>query len=262
MKFKNLILIFLLLLTELFTSIAQRTPDKDKGVTGGLPKFKSDSTIIFTSPRPLLTLDETMKQMTNGAGINIIFSESGFGFGGFWKKYYGQNYALSIDLNFSEATNSDELPSPDYKYGQYLVAFKKNRLYNIPLTVSLQKYFFQNVLLENLKPFIIAGAGPSFIFASPYYKYIDSTGLFEYKDFFASLKEAKLYTRFGGFVGIGADFGKTYKNFYSFSIKYYYIPFGGDGIESMYYNPPLQLNVPPIKNFGGIQLNISFGLKY
>lgn len=256
MKFKNL-LYFLILFLLTFSQVqSQNIPNNEKGLTGGKPTFKPDSNIIFISPRPLLTLDETMKLLTNGVGFNIVFSESGFGFGGFWKKYVGQNYAYGIDLNISEALNSDELPSPDYNYGQYLVAFKKNRLYNIPLMLSFQKYFFQHTLMENLKPFIVVGGGPSFIFASPYYKEGDPL---QYKDFFSSLKDAKVYTRFGAYVGIGTDFGKTYKNFYSFSLKYYYIPFGGDGIESM---DQYQTTVKPIKNFGGIQLNVSFGMKY
>jgi hypothetical protein len=256
MKFLKFKLLLILFYFTFSIANSQNLKEIDKGITGGKPIFKIDSSIVFISPRPLLTLEESIQLITNGVGVNIIFSESGFGFGGFLKKYIKQDYSISLDLNFSESVNSDELPSPDYNYGQYLVAYKKNRLYNVPLMLGFQKYFFQNTLMESLKPFLVIGGGTTFVISTPYYK--DGDPL-QYKDFFSSLKDAKLYTKLGAYIGIGADFVKNHKSFYSFSLKYYYIPFGGDGIESM---DQYQTTVKPITNFGGIQLNVAFGLKY
>jgi hypothetical protein len=53
---------------------------------------------------------------------------------------------------------------------------------------------------------------------------------------------------------MGANFGSNNKTLVSANIRYYIIPFGGEGLES--------IKDLPITQFGGIFLSLSFGTKF
>jgi hypothetical protein len=93
--------------------------------------------------------------------------------------------------------------------------------------------------------------GPTLIIKTPYITE-GADGIPYYHEFFSSFGDATFYGRFGGFVGIGAYFGNIAKgNLVGANIRYYAIPFGGAGLESM--------AGLPITNFGGIFLSLTVG---
>jgi len=94
-----------------------------------------------------------------------------------------------------------------------------------------------------LRPFISAGIGPTFILSTPYDR-----------EFFNAFGYGAFYTRFGAFIGAGANFGNTNRSIMGLNIRYYFIPFGGNGLES--------IRDLPIKNFGGVFLSLSLGIRY
>ena len=112
-----------------------------------------------------------------------------------------------------------------------------------PVIFGANYYVLTEELDNNFKPYISFGLGPTFILSTPYEK-----------EFFDSFGYSSAYTRFGSFVGIGADLSGTGKSVMSVNIKYYYIPFGGDGLES--------IKKLPLENFGGIFLTLSVGMKF
>lgn len=236
------------------------------------PKYNPDTTFIFKSPRPLLEPDIRKKDPVFGYGLSVLFSNNGFGLGAFFNyKLVSELYAFA-SLYISGARKTDEFDTPIYynpyenPYSYYLrVEGKKNRLFNIPLMFGVQKFFFANKLSDNFKPYAEAGIGPSFIISTPYqeapytferdmYGYVIPDSLGYYYDFFESFKLAKLHIKPGGFIGIGANFESIPKSILGVNIRYYYIPFGGDGLESM-------LN-QPIKDFGGLFISLNIGVRF
>jgi len=216
-------------------------------VTGEDPEA-FDSTIVFESPRPLLDVDAKRKPATSAVGIDLLFSQSGWGLGGFFQTKLADNLSLFTHLGFSGARNTDELENA--WYGPIpVVANKVNRLFIIPVTAGVQYRLFSESLQESFRPFVSAGLSPTFILATPYLK----DGL--YYEFFSSFGHATSYTRVGGVFGIGSFFGDPRKgSLIGVQLRYFTIPFGDGGLESM--------RGSPISNFGGIFLSLTVGHQY
>jgi outer membrane protein W len=112
-----------------------------------------------------------------------------------------------------------------------------------PLTFGLQYYILKDKLTDSFKPYFSAGAGPTLILSTPYEK-----------EFFNSFGYGTFYGRFGGFVGLGANLGANSNSLLGLNLKYYFIPFGGKGIES--------IQDFPMKDLGGVFLSLTVGTKY
>lgn len=206
------------------------------------PKFNPDTTFIFYSPRPLINPNQSPDAFKNAWGIDLLFSESGFGMGAFYQKTLAKDYFGFLSLYISGARNTDEFESYDENY-QLRVPNKINRLYIFPLMLGFQKNFFTDELTSTLRPYLSIGFGPTLIMSTPYEK-----------EFFTAFGSAKFYGRFGGFIGAGANFGSSANMLTGINIRYYYIPFGGKGLES--------IRDLPIETFGGIYLSLTIGEKY
>ncbi|MCU0331072.1 MAG: hypothetical protein MUC47_08885 [Candidatus Kapabacteria bacterium] len=207
-----------------------------------------DTLIVFESPRPLLENGGIQRPRDNAAGIDLLFSGSGWGFGGFYQRSLGGDATAFLHLGISGRRNSDEFenawlgPIP-------VVAGKLNRLFMFPVSLGVQYRLFSTSLQESFRPFLSAGAGPTFIVSTPYIR--DG----QFYEFFSSFGQATLHTRFGAHVGIGSFFGTpSTGSLVGVQVRYYTIPFGGDGLESMRDNP--------ITNFGGIFLSLTVGGMY
>lgn len=216
-------------------------------VTGEDPEA-FDSTIVFESPRPLLDVDAKRKPATSAVGIDLLFSQSGWGLGGFFQTKLADNLSVFAHLGFSGARNTDELENA--WYGPIpVVANKVNRLFIVPITAGVQYRLFSESLQESFRPFVSAGISPTFILATPYLK----DGL--YYEFFSSFGHATSYTRVGGVFGIGSFFGDPRKgSLIGVQLRYFTIPFGDSGLESM--------RGSPISNFGGVFLSLTVGHQY
>ena len=216
-------------------------------VTGGpMPGrgLSEDTTIIFPSPRPLLADQQTLQSLKQGFGIDLLFSSNGFGAGVFYQRIFNDKVSGFINLGISGARNTDEIEYYDQYAQQVFIPYKVNRLFILPLTLGVQYRVFADNIAETLRPYVSAGVGTTFVVAAPY---VDNVGI-QY-DFFQSLGYANTYTRFGGFVGVGANFGTIAKSIMGVNARYYFIPFGGNGIES--------IRESPIHDFGGLFLSLS-----
>lgn len=202
---------------------------------------EEDSTIIFKSPRPLISEQQQSKLNSKIWGVDVLFSTNGFGAGFFYQRNFSELTSGFINLGISGARNSDEFEYYDIQAEKYLVKDKINRLYIFPLTVGVQYRLFADKIAETFRPHVNMGIGTTFILSTPYDR-----------EFFSAFGYANGYTRFGGFLGIGADLGGSGKNSMGVNVRYYFIPFGGDGLES--------ISGLPITDFGGLFLTISVGL--
>ncbi|MGE5480728.1 MAG: hypothetical protein ACM3U1_09920 [Chloroflexota bacterium] len=209
-----------------------------------------DTTFIFEPAEPLRTISDPAIIAKGAWGIDISISESGFGGGAFFNRNLNDDYSLLLQMFITGKRNTDEFEVWDPDVQDWRVRDKVNRLFMIPIMAGVQKYIFRNSLSENFKPYVFLGGGPAIIFSTPYE---DNVG--RLVDWFTAWSYAKTYFRFGGFGGIGANFGGVGKNsMLGVNLRYYYIPFGGDGLES--------IRGLPIKNFGGIVLSITIGATY
>ena len=211
--------------------------------TSRLPEKGNDSTIIFKPARPLIDTNAYNTVMKSVKGIDLLFSNYGFGFGAFYQHLIANDTYWFCGLYFTEAKNSNEFLQFDpYLYYTY-IPNKLNEIYMFPLTAGIQKYILKDVLSETFKPFVNCGFGPTFLISSPY----------NVKRFLsAELNLSKFYTRFGAFIGLGCNIGTSGKTMTGLNIRYYYIPFGGKGLES--------IRDEPITNFGGLFLSLSFAI--
>lgn len=240
---QNFITFFILLLFFSMTLFSQ-----DKGAPSEFPK---DSTIIFESPRPLVKSEIKKSLPKGGWGANIHFNESGFGFGMILNFNLSNSLILQSDFSISNARNTDEFDSY-YYYGYvyyYQVKDKINRLYKMPINIGLQYLPFKDDMSPSFQPFFTLGGGFSMILANPYT--FDRIPNGQMVGWFESFKYGDFYIRPSGFIGVGAYFADISQRIYSASFKYHYIPFGGNGLESI-------INYP-ITNFGVFSLNLTIG---
>ncbi|MCX7879269.1 MAG: hypothetical protein N2517_01245 [Ignavibacteria bacterium] len=229
MKMFRLFCLVILLSFNLFGNDSRKTLPVRAG---------SDTTIIFSSPKPLIENDVIFNKSQRFWGLSLVLSNSGFGFGAFYEFNILPNTTFFANLYISGARNTDEFEYYDPWTGRIFIPNKVNRLYMFPLTFGLKHYFLTDVLFPNFSPYVNFGVGPTFIFASPYNK-----------EFFTSLKYLDTYIRFGSFLGCGFDIPTSDKSALGVSARYYWIPFGGRGLES--------IKDKPITDFGGLFLALS-----
>ena len=224
----------------------------------------TDTTIVFTPSDPNLIRSENYNPLTHAWGIDILTSNNGFGVGTFYRYEISDEFSFIMNFAISDVKDDAEFEQYDYAYDYYsdyysvqsYVPGKKNRLLLLPLHACVQYRLFKDDIVDNFRPFIMAGLGPTMIFVSPYANYTTNTNgnVVEHKtepiDFFTSLKYGKMRYTVGGFIGVGVNFGMEKGTITSLSVKYLLAPFP-DGIEVMQGGY--------MKNFGGFFISLAFG---
>lgn len=202
--------------------------------------IKRDSSFVFKPSKPLLLHTSKTSSLNSALGADLIFSTSGFGVGFFYHNFLTESGLITANFFISGLRNTDEIEYWDWNTGQWVVPYKINRLYLLPVTLGYSHIMFADALGGNFKPFASIGVGPSFIFSTPYVK-----GWFE------AWQDVNVLTRLGGYIGIGGYFKTIGNSVANVNIKYYYIPIGGNGIES--------IEGLPIYDAGGLVLSLSIG---
>jgi len=179
----------------------------------------------------------------NAWGADIMFGESGFGLGTFYRRNYSRDLTGFFDFSISETKDDREVDYYDYYTGRTYSPNKINRAFVMPLNVGIQYRLFSDVLTENFRPYISAAVGPNFIVTTPYEE-----------EFFTSFKYARMNYAIGGYIGLGANIGESRSNLLGLSVRYYYTSIFGDGIETM-------LGAVK-KNFGQIFISLNLGVMY
>ena len=227
--------------------------------TGAFAQYTAapDTTIIFTPSNPNLIRPQSYTPTTKAWGLDLLMSNNGFGLGVFYRYEFSDELSLMGNFAISDVKDEAEFEQYDY-YGNSFVPGKKNRLLMMPLTVGIQYRLFKDDIVDNFRPFINAGFGPTMVYVSPYARpinYYFSDGTYAYTDpgkidFFTALKYGKMRYTLGGFIGAGVYFGMEKGTLTGLSVKYFLAPFP-DGIEVM--------EGGFIRNFGGLFITITFG---
>lgn len=214
-------------------------------ITGEDP-MPTDTTMIFTPARPLMEEIASNAVANNAAGMDLLFSGSGWGIGGFYHHRIVEDVTIFGHIAVTPRRNADEVENVWYNGYIPVVANKVNRLFMFPITVGVQYRLFSQTLQETFRPFISAGVTGTPILQTPYLQ----DGL--YYEFFESFGYGTWHFRMGGVFGVGAVFGSLGKgSLIGVNVRYYTIPYGEPGLES--------LAGLPISNFGGVFLSLSVG---
>ncbi len=178
----------------------------------------------------------------NAFGLDIMFSEGGFGLGTFYRHRITNKITVFADLSGSEAKDEKEFEYVDYFGNTYTIG-KKNRVYLFPFNFGAQYRLFEKVIYDNLRPYLNLGIGPSMVLTTPYDK-----------EFFSAFGDAKVRLTAGGYFGLGANFGLDKNSLVGINLRYYIIHFFDKGVESLagrFKN-----------NLGGFYLTINVGMMY
>jgi hypothetical protein len=218
----------------------------------GEPPVAADTTIIFTPVVPLIGEESRSVLATQGAGVNLLFSGSGWSFGGYYSVELGSSLTFSVDAFFASRRNTDEFEDV-YFNNIPVVSQKKNRVFNVPLSLSLRYRLFEDGLQESFRPYIAVGATATAVIVTPY---LDLMYFGEpqdrYYEFFESFGHATTTFRPGGFIGLGSSFGSLEKGgTFGVSIRYYVIPYGEPGVVS--------IRDLPMTSFNGLFITLSIG---
>jgi len=164
---------------------------------------------------------EPMSFPPNAWGFDLMISDGGFGFGGFYRHHIVNNFTMFSDISFSEMKDEREFEYIDI-FGNKFTVGKKNRVFVVPLNFGIQYRMFANELADNLRPYINLGVGPSFIVTTPYSE-----------EFFKSFSYAQFKVAAGGYIGFGANFGLNKSSLLGLNFRYYIIKLFDDGVESL-----------------------------
>ncbi len=155
-------------------------------------------------------------------GGDVIFSESSFGVGFFYEQNFDRLTRGFINLSIGEEKTKNEFERYDY-WGRPYTIGKVNRVYGMPLILGVTKRLFTGVLTDNFRPYLSGGIGPSAIITTPYDK-----------EFFNSLKFAKVYPAGGAFIAFGANIGISHTKLLGLELRYEYLHLFGSEVETLY----------------------------
>ena len=179
---------------------------------------------------------------SNALGFDLLIGESGFGFGGFYRRQLSTKFTVFGDVSISEAKDEREIEYVD-PYGQTFTVGKQNRVFQIPFTLGAQFRLFENELTDNLRPYINAGFGPTIALTTPYEE-----------EFFRAFSYSQTHYAVGGYAGFGANFGLDQKSLIGINVRYYYTKFIDEGVEILKGKYKNQLS--------GFYITLNFGFMY
>ena len=218
----------------------------------------ADTTIVFEPSMPDLIRENPYQSPPDAWGFDIMISNNGFGAGGFFRHEFSGELSGMLTLAMSDVKDDAEVEYFDY-FGNSFIPGKKNRMIMIPLMAAVQLRLFKEDIMDNFRPYLSAGVGPTMMFVAPYsFTHVidDSLGRSEIPEeveFFESLKYGQAKYTIGGYLSAGAYFGAPYGTLMGLSIRYYFVPFPG-GIEVM--------DGVRVKNFGGFYITLNIGSFY
>jgi hypothetical protein len=178
----------------------------------------------------------------NAFGMDLMFSEGGFGLGTFYRREIAGDVTVFTDFSISEAKDPQEFTYVDY-YGNTYTPNKVNRAFILPINFGMQYRLFEKVIFDNLRPYINAAVGPSIVVTTPYDR-----------EFFNAFGKAHARYTLGGYVGLGANFGLDKSSLVGLNVRYYVIHFFNQGVEIL--SGRLE------NDLGGVFITLNIGMMY
>jgi hypothetical protein len=215
----------------------------------------SDSTVTLESREPLL----------NAWGLDVLVSNDGFGLGTFYRRQFTEDLSGFAMLSISESKEEKEFEFFDQFTFQSFTPGKLRRFLVMPLTAGVQYRLFREDIMDNFRPFVNAGAGPTMIFSAPFadltYDANGTLARVTQVEFFKSLGRGQAHYTASGFIGVGANFGNEASNVFGVNFRYYFTYLLGDGLPSL-YEPGRGNVIATKKSFGGFFITLNVGMAY
>ena len=231
-KQRQLPLMLLLLFSFLHSPALFAQEEEGKRIIFDDPNQKKEGTLLT---------EEDLQQKRNGWGIDLMISDDGFGFGAFYHHEFSDIITGTFSTSFSEAKDAREFEYYTY-WGDVVSPNKLNRIFRTPMFFGIQYRLFKETIADNFRPFLNLGAGPVFIYTTPYEH-----------EWFKSFGYGHPYWTYGGFFGMGAHFGFDRGTILGVNFRYYIIPLP-EGIQGVYQGPKLNAN--------GFFITLNFGAAY
>ncbi len=146
---------------------------------------------------------------------------------------------LSLDVLMSAARKSEEFEVQDGTYTY--VPNKIHRVFILPCMLGLSQALFTEEMTGRMRPILSCGIGLNTVLIGSYDPYAS--------DYFQSLFHAQSEFRPAAFVGVGASVRNSESSSMIIDARYFILPFGGDGVES--------IRGVPMVNFDGLFLSLS-----
>jgi len=202
----------------------------------------------------------------NAWGLDVLVSNDGFGLGTFYRREFSEDLSGFALLSVSESKDDREFEQfdPFYPY-QSVIPGKLQRFLVIPLTFGVQYRLFREDIMDNFRPFVNAGAGPTMVFAAPFVELTtSSTGSVQATqiEFFKSLGRGQAHYTASAFIGVGANFGSEKSNVFGVNFRYYFTYLLGDGLPSLYREGTQGEVIGKKKDFGGFFITLNVGMAY
>ena len=178
----------------------------------------------------------------NAWGMDLMFGEGGFGLGTFYRRQLSGTFTGFVDFSMSETKDEREVTYVDY-FGNTYTPNKVNRAFQLPVTFGIQYRLFPESLMDNFRPYINLGVGPTLILTTPY----DT-------EFFTAFKFAHANYAVGGYIGLGSNIGASKSNLVGLNVRYYYSYVFGPGIE--------KLQDDFRKEIGQLAITLNIGIQY
>jgi len=221
----------------------------------GSPAQAIDTLGVESEPPPAPAL--------NAWGLNIMLSDGGFGFGGFYRREFNDDLSGFVDFSISESKETRE----NERYDPYtLVSYvpgKLNRFIVMPLVAGVQYRLFRESIMDNFRPYLHAAAGPSMIFVAPFVDIGGPPGAVTVRqvEFFSSLGRGRPHYTASAFIGAGANFGSDKSNLFGMNFRYYFTHLFGEGLPSQYDERTGEV-VGRKNSFGGFYLTLNVGVVF
>jgi hypothetical protein len=197
--------------------------------------------IIFTDPKSSdekILSEEDLQPRTHAWGADLMIGTDGFGIGFFYSHALSDVTTAFTNISFSEAKDDRQRDFIDPWYGQYSLN-KTHYVFRIPLFFGLQYRLFKESITDNFRPFFNGGAGPVMLYITP------SQG-----DFLSSFGGGQTRYTYGGFLGVGANFGFDRSSVFGVNVRYFIIPIP-EGIRSVEQGA--------MSNANGFYITLNFG---
>ncbi len=203
----------------------------------------------------------------NAWGLDILVSNDGFGLGTFYRREFSEDLFGFAMFSVSESKDDRESVQYDplyYYNGRTYVPGKLRRFLVMPLMFGIQHRLFREDIMDNFRPFVNGGLGPTLIFSAPFsdISYTPQGALqVSQIEYFKSLGRGQPHYTASAFIGAGANFGSEKSNVFGVNFRYYFTYLFGDGLPSL-YDPSTGALADKKKDFGGFFITLNVGVAY
>jgi hypothetical protein len=211
--------------------------------------------------------EQPSEPLRNAWGLDVLVSNDGFGLGVFYRREYSEDLSGFGMFSISESKDEREFEQLDpyyYYNGRTYTPGKLRRFLVMPLMFGAQYRLFREDIVDNFRPFVNAGVGPTMIFSAPFAEVTPSaTGYPQTTqiEFFKSLGRGQAHYTASAFIGVGANFGSEKSSVLGVNFRYYFTYLFGDGLPSL-YDPATGYLAATKKSFGGFFITLNIGMAY